>query len=339
MTKPRPHHTALAILFCICAGLGWSLPAAAQGANTNFTSPPDWPHSLIVSTASPGGTYYVYGEALAKALSAELGLMVSSQPTQGADQNIILLEQGQAGIGFVTMGVALQAWTGNGAWTRGQKFRAMRAIFPMYDTPFHIVVLKGGPQSLDDMMGKRVGVGPRGGTGGTYLPDVFKALNVQVTIANGAYADQGTQLRERILDVLTGAAGAPFPMIAEIEKQAPIDFVNLTPAQIETLHKAMPELSASIVPARTYTSLKGDYHTVGLYNFAVVNKALPEDLVYAIVKATFTNHDRLVAAHPAAAETVPANVSRNSFLPFHRGAVRYYREIGVQIPDALTMTD
>lgn len=337
MTKPR--HTALAILFCFGAALAWSVRAAAQAPNTNFTSPPDWPHSLTISTASPGGTYYVYGEELAKVLSAELGLMVSSQATQGADQNVILLEQGQAGIGFVTMGIALQAWTGSGAWTRGRKFRAMRAIFPMYDTPFQFVVLKAGPQSLEEMAGKRVGVGPRGGTGGTYLPDVFKALGVAVTIVHGAYADHGAQLKERTIDVLAGAAGAPFPVILEVEKQAPIDLVNLTTAEIETLHKAIPELSASVVPAKTYTSQKADYHTVGLYNFAIVNKALPEDLVYAVVKATFTNRDRLVAAHPAAGETVPANVSRNSFLPFHRGAVRYYREIGVQIPDALTMTD
>ena len=78
-----------------------------------------------------------------------------------------------------------------------------------------------------------------------------------------------------------------------------------------------------------------DYHTVGLFNFAIANKDLPDDLVYRIVKSVYENHDQLVKAHPAAKETVAANVDRDSFLPFHPGAVRYYREIGISIPDAL----
>ena len=42
-----------------------------------------------------------------------------------------------------------------------------------------------------------------------------------------------------------------------------------------------------------------------------------------------------VKAVSAAAETLPQNVDKNTFLPFHPGAVRYYREIGIKIPDAL----
>jgi hypothetical protein len=44
----------------------------------------------------------------------------------------------------------------------------------------------------------------------------------------------------------------------------------------------------------------------------------------------------LVAAHSSAKETLAANVTKNSVLPFHRGAVRYYKEIGVALPDDLT---
>jgi uncharacterized protein len=107
------------------------------------------------------------------------------------------------------------------------------------------------------------------------------------------------------------------------------------PAGLER-RKALPELSPSVVPAGTYTSLKTDYPTIGMYNFAVAHKDLPDDLVYAIVKAVFDKHDLLVAAHSSAKETLAANVTKNSVLPFHRGAVRYYKEIGVALPDDLT---
>jgi TRAP-type uncharacterized transport system substrate-binding protein len=61
--------------------------------------------------------------------------------------------------------------------------------------------------------------------------------------------------------------------------------------------------------------------------------------VYQLVKATFEDQPRLVKAHPAASETLPQNVDKNTFLPFHPGAVRYYREIGMSIPDSLVPTN
>jgi uncharacterized protein len=58
----------------------------------------------------------------------------------------------------------------------------------------------------------------------------------------------------------------------------------------------------------------------------------------ASVKAVFENQPRLVKATSAASETVPQNAMKDTFLPFHPGAVRYYREVGVKIPDALAAT-
>jgi TRAP transporter TAXI family solute receptor len=98
----------------------------------------------------------------------------------------------------------------------------------------------------------------------------------------------------------------------------------------------MPELSPSTVPAGSYSSLDKDYQTIGLYNFAVAHKDVPEDLVYRIVKATFANRDGLVKAQASAKETLPANIDRNSILPLHPGAARYYREIGVAVPSVPT---
>ena len=45
----------------------------------------------------------------------------------------------------------------------------------------------------------------------------------------------------------------------------------------------------------------------------------------------YSNHDLLVEANPAARETVVENSDRNAFIPNHPGAVRYYREIGVEL--------
>jgi hypothetical protein len=62
-------------------------------------------------------------------------------------------------------------------------------------------------------------------------------------------------------------------------------------------------------------------------------------LIYKLVKAVFENQPRLLKAHSAASETIPQNADKNIFLPFHPGAVRYYRGIGINIPDPLAPTN
>src|SRR5215475_13948800 len=137
---------------------------------------PNWPDSLTIGTASPGGTYHVYGAGLAQILTRELGLPVVMRATEGPAENIALMEAGEARLGFVTVGVALQAWNATGAWTGKAPARSLRVMFPMYDTPFQFMALQDANiRSIADMAGKRIGIGPRGGTSATYFPDIFKA--------------------------------------------------------------------------------------------------------------------------------------------------------------------
>jgi hypothetical protein len=212
----------------------------------------------------------------------------------------------------------------------------MRALFPMFDTPFQFIAFSdSGIKSFADLAGKRIGVGPQGGTGGTYTPLVFSTLNVASPLRYGSWETLEEQLRSHLLDAMSVPVGVPTPLIAKLNAEQSLQFITPSEAELATLHKAMPELGISTVVAGTYPSLKSDYKTVGLFNFAVAAKDLPDDLVYAIVKAFYTSRDRMVTVHPAARESVVGNLTRNEFLPYHPGAVRYYREIGVNLPAGL----
>jgi uncharacterized protein len=290
---------------------------------------PHWPDSLTIAAASPGGTYYVYGDGLAQILTRELGLPVAMRPTEGPAENIALLESGEAKLGFVTVGVALQAWNGTGAWTGKKPARSLRAIFPMYDTPFQFMALQeANVRSIADLAGKRVGIGPRGGTSATYFPDIFNALKIPANFVFGDWAELASQVHTRAIDALAVAAGVPFPSFIELEFKDKVRYIALSTEQLEALRLAMPELTPSRVPAGTYPSLLRHYQTLGLYNFAVAHADLPNDLVYQIVRVVFEKHEEMMEVHAAAAATVPANLDRNTFLPLHPGAIRYYRQIG-----------
>jgi acyl-CoA synthetase (AMP-forming)/AMP-acid ligase II len=128
-----------------------------------------WPKALNMGTAAPGGTYALYGPAWGQLVQEATGINISYRTTQGPNQNIVLVNTREVEIGMVTMGVALQAWNGDGAWTQGRKFQDIRALFPMYDTPFHGIALKkSGITRMAQLSGKNIGVGPRGGTPGIF---------------------------------------------------------------------------------------------------------------------------------------------------------------------------
>jgi TRAP transporter TAXI family solute receptor len=245
--------------------------------------------------------------------------------TQGPAENIRLIESGEAQIGFVTMGVALQGWNGTDDWAQGRQYRTIRAMFPMYATPFQLVTLKDSPvQTAADMAGKRIGVGPEGGTGGTYVPPMLAALEIAGTFVHGSWEELAGQLEARQIDILAATAGVPLPAVAALEAKKLVRYVPLAPQEIVALRLAIPELNPTTVPAGTYPSLNQPYRTVGLYNFAVAHQDLPGDLVYRIVDTVFGHHAEMLEVHPAAAATVPGNFVHNTFLPYHDGAVRYY---------------
>lgn len=304
-------------IMLVVATVSWS--AAGRAVE------PNWPASLTIGTASPGGTYHAYGAGLARILTRELGLPVAIRATEGPNQNIELMERGEIQLGFVTMGAALQAWNGTGDWTKGQQFRTMRAIFPLYDTPFNFLARQDTDvESLTDLAGKRIGVGPHGGTAGTYVPKFLAALQLDAPLTYGTWEELAIQMQQQAIDVLAVAAGVPFPAAAELEAKKLVRHVPLTSDQALSLRLAVPELTPSVIPAGTYPSLMAAYETVGLYNFAVARADLPDDLVYRLVTVVFDHHDELVEVHPAAAATVPKNFVHNTFLPYHSGALRYY---------------
>ena len=291
----------------------------------------DWPRGLTLGTASVGGVYFVYGGVAANIMSEKAGINVSTQQTQGPNQNMILVDGGNLELGMVTMGVALNGWNGTG-WANGKKHQNIRAMFPMYDTPFACVATeRSGVKTFADLNGKNVGVGPRAGTPGTYFPMIFDALGVKATIRNGGASDMASQLGDGLIDAFCFAAGQPIPAFSEIEAQRPVTFFGFTDDEITKIRAAIPEVAVTVIPAGTYRTQTADMNTIGLFNFAVVHKDMPDSLVYELTKAIMDNNEAMVQGHAAARETLPENATKNDFLTFHPGAIKYFQEKGIQL--------
>lgn len=291
---------------------------------------------LTLGTSTVGGTYFIYGGVIASLLNNKIpGINVSTQQTQGPNQNVILMDGKRIELGLTTMGVAKQGWDGVD-WTGGKKYRNMRAVFPMFASIFNCISRKGrGITTMADLDGKSVNVGPRAGTSGTYSPLIFDALGLKVKVRNSGASDGVSQLADGLVDAFCFAAGLPIAAISEFESQHPTQFIDFTDQQIQMLTQKFPDLSESVVPKGLYPSLDRDWKSLGQWSFFIVHKDLEQDLVYQITKTVLENNKLLVQGHAAAKETLIENVGKNTFLPFHPGAARYYKERGIKIPENL----
>ncbi|MBE0466691.1 MAG: TAXI family TRAP transporter solute-binding subunit [Candidatus Desulforudis sp.] len=318
---------AVALVAVGCGGSEPTPPAVEEDGKAA------WPGSLTIGAASIGGTYYLYAGGWSQVIEKATGISTAVEVTGGPNDNMQLVHLNDLDLGMVTMGPAWEGWHGEGDWTGGVKMTNVRAIFPMYNTYSQWWAFKNaGINSLNDLEGKSLGVGPAGGTPGTYHPRILELLGINATIRWAGLSDLVSQHLDLQLNANSFAAGIPVAGILETAAQRDIVLFGVDGEARDKVCAEWPFWSPAVIPADVYDFLEEDVETIGIWNVAIAHKDLPEDLVYEIVKAVFDNHDMMVTAHKSAEETVAENVVKNNWLPMHPGAIKYYEEIGIELP-------
>lgn len=303
-----------------------ALPLAAQDRD-------GWPNSITIGTGSQGGTYFTYGSGFGAMISEELDLNAGVEITGGPVQNVTLVETGEHQLGFVTLGPADEAYRGESPLMPGVPHANVRALFPMYQTPLQAAVLASSDiQNFQDLKGVRVGVGPAGGTSATYWTRYFEATDDSVSISNAGGSDTAGQLKDGLIDAFVYAAGLPTGAYAQLAVENDVRFLSMGPETLATMKELAPAMQEFTIPANTYEDQPEPLQTVSLWNFAIAHQDMPESLAYEITKLAMENHDRMVQNHAAAKETLAENVLKNTVIPFHPGAVKWFEENGYEIP-------
>jgi TRAP transporter TAXI family solute receptor len=316
---------ALAAAFVAGAFLAL-LPLAARAQDV--TKP------VTIGAASLGGVYYIWGGAFSELLRGALGVDATVQLTGGPVGNIKLLEAGVLDFGMITTAPAHEGWHGLG-WAEGKRYRNARVLFPMYTSYFQMYALeRSGIRSIHDLNGKRVGVGPVGGTPATYWPAIFDVAGVKPRAVNSGLAYLDDRLRLGTLDAHGSAIGLPWGLVSEIATDHPINLFGVPPSVAEAFVRKYPFFGRGEIPANTYKGQRDPIPTLTLWNFMAVRKDAPDDLVYRAVKATFERLDILAAAHKSAREVRAENIVLSP-IPLHPAAARYYQEKGIALPEAL----
>ncbi len=307
----------------------FSSPSGAQ-------SQAGWPKSVTIGAAPVGGTYFIWAGGFAKLLHDKMGIPGNVEVTGGPVHNTQLVEQNKLDFGPVTAAPVWEGFYGQG-WAKGKKHESVRVIFPMYTTYFQMYSLsKTGIKEISDLNGKSVGVGPVGGTPATYWPKIFGVNGIKPTrLVNAGSADLNSQLKDGMLDANGQSVGLPWVTVTEIETTHDVNVYGVSGQHADKFIEKYPYFSKGKMPKGTYKSNKEkDIETLTVWNFMTVHKDTPDSFVYEVIKKTFENVDILIATHKSATEVQPENIVYSPIV-LHPGAVKYYKEKGIKIPDKL----
>lgn len=303
---------------------------------------------IVIGTGGTGGVYFYYGTQIAQIISTATGLNATAiQTAASVDNNLLLRDKTNDKRGMyycetTLPDTALVAYKGTHEKFVG-KPAPVRVLFVMYPNVLQIVTTAdSGIKQLSDLAGKRVSTGaPSSGTEYTSL-GFLKAAGVATDSfskwARLGAGESADELSNGTLDAYFWSGGIPTGSVSELattlsRKGKKIALVSLDPKgkAIQTFESEFPGLGNPIaIPADVYGTAS-DVATYGFWNMFACPASLPDDAAYKITKAVFEHADELRKSIAAARDTTVENNARfigHSAIPFHDGAIRYFKEIG-----------
>jgi hypothetical protein len=313
---------ARSLLLLALAALGTAV-ATAQTAAQDASQ-------VTFMTAGDGSAFLPYGKGVAAYLATK-GIHLEIKKSAGSNENLSAVDASPGTIGTAFMASAYEAVNGTG-FAAGRRHDSLRALFPMYETSFQVVALrKSGLRSLADLDGKRVGVGPARGPAEGFFRAAAEVAHIEPVVVNGDPAALSRRVLDGEIDALWQGAVVPITSLTAADQADAIVF-GLSDAEVAAVLAKLPALSATTIAAGTYKGQTADIKSFSAWNFVVANKELPDDTAYAITKAILSARDAKSEIYPTATGTRAANAGNNRVLPFHPGAVRFYREAGIALP-------
>lgn len=306
------------------AMLGVLLAGTAIGADVKF---------INILTGGTSGIYYPLGVALSQIYGKALPESKSSvQATKASVENLNLLESGRGEVAL-TLGDALSdAWKGTEDAGFRVPLKKLRAIGGMYSNYIQIVArADSGIKTLADLKGKRISVGaPKSGTELNARAILAAAGLSYKDFARVEYLPFGESvelMKSRQLDVTLQSVGLGAASIRDLANAVPIVVVSVPADVVKKIGDAAYQ--PGTIPAKTYDGQNADVATVTIKNFLVTHEGVPTDVVYKMTKSMFENLDTMKAAHAAAKGIDPKTAAKDTPVPLHSGAQKYYREAGL----------
>jgi len=302
----------------------WFLAAAAHAQVLGFGSAPQ------------GSIGYNMSSAIALVMSEAGHVQSRVQPYSGSSAVLPLVNSGELDLAVCNVLEIDEATRGEGPY-KGRKqsnLRVLGVIFPLYSSVF---VRKDSPiKTLAELKGKR-------------LPYGFSAQVTLERIVDAIIATGGLSRRDvvpvLVPNVVRGADdfiegkldGGFFAIgagkVAEVDKS--VGGIRYLPVpddaqSLAAMRKLMPYAYVTVVkPSPAFVGLDGPTKLMAYDYLIAVGAHVKDETVYAIAKTVHDNKAKLAGSLRAFNTFDPQLMHKTMPAPFHPGAIKYYKEIGL----------
>jgi TRAP transporter TAXI family solute receptor len=314
--------SALAVSAALIAGAAF----AQQGLN------------IAIATGGTGGVYYPLGGGMANVLSKHVpGMQATARVTGGSVDNLKLIGSQQSEVALVMVDAALDALKGE------DKFKGspvdVRTLMVLYPNRMHVVSMEGtGVEKMSDLKGKRVSTGSPGSATEVMAFRVIEAAGLDkdkdMRRERLGVAESVNALKDRKIDAFFWVGGLPTAAVTDLGATPNVKIKMIDHADtVDKMNKKYDNLyTTGVIPAKMYPGQDKDNSIAVVQNILVANAKMSDKVAYDIVKTFIERRDELVAVHAEADSIKLENQSpKNSPIPWHPGAVKYFSEKGLKM--------
>jgi TRAP transporter TAXI family solute receptor len=298
---------------------------------------------VAIAGAGPGSLAYNMAAGIAENTNTKTkAVRVTAESSSGFVENARLVGRGETELG-ITSGVQLyEALRAEGSYKGESPYKNLRGVAITHESGASIKA-REGINTIADLEGKTISFGPPGsllGYAGELILDAY-GLNGKVKVLRMSVAETTRAFVEGTIDAFV-AGPAPYPAVMEVAAQKKLNALPLDIEHIRKIQKSAP-IIAGIMRAGAYDWLKKDTMIVGFLGYLVANKDTSPDAVYEILKANLSPKgvEYLKSNHKTwAIWNTPKYIKEDSAFALegakmHPGAVRYWKEQGVELPASI----
>jgi TRAP transporter TAXI family solute receptor len=295
-----------------------ALPVAAQ--------------QVTMMTGPQGGSWIPLGGALKHMWEGAIpGLQIQQQPGAGI-ANVRGVDEGKAQIGFANSSTTVDGIEGRPPYPK--KVTKVCQVANLYPQYFQVVALSNANvRSFADLKGKTLVTQPKGNTSEILTGEVLKINGMSYDSLNkvnfqASYTDAVDMMKDGHVQVFTLGTTAPASAIMDLASARDIVMVPVDDKTMAALKKENPGYNKLTIKAGTYPKQDKDVPAIGYTTHIVAACDLPEDVVYKMTKAMATNVGDMAAVVKPITGLTAKDMAIDIGVPFHKGAARYYKEVG-----------
>ena len=315
--------TAFIIALVLVGGTANDSPAA-----------PALPKAVALGTSSIGSTFYVIAVGMADIISKHTRMSATAEAVGGSDANMRAIKLGKVHLAIAN------------TFSSSNAFRGVKQFAAEGKIPIRLLAM--GQPSLRQTVARvasRIKTVPD--LKGKKLVAKRKALAELELVADAmleAYGISKKEVRyiatakskEAVDALITGTVhaavlpgGIPTGFIIKLFERIDARYVDIPADKMDVILKTLgPAFHTEVIPAGTYRGQDKEVIAPSLSASLVVAKDLSTEAVYEMAKALAEHYGDLKLVHKAAKHWTVKNSLKNFHIPFHPGAVKYFKETG-----------